>query len=148
MKKTIFVIAMIPGLVMMAGAAQAQGPRDRPDFATLDLNGDGVVTQEEIAARGEARFAAADSNGDGALSAEELAAAASANAADRVAQMLDRLDANEDGVLQQSEMQPRGGDRGARMFERLDADGDGAVSEAEFDDAKDRHRGRGPRDRG
>lgn len=151
MKTKILMAALLSGLVMTAGAVQAQGERERPDFATLDLDGDGTLTLEELQAQGQARFAAADANGDGALSAEELIAAADARAADRVAQMIARLDENSDGVLQQDEMPARGEDRAERMFDRVDADNDGVLSQEEFETAKERgkdRRGHGSRDRG
>ena len=151
MKTRILMAALLSGLVVVAGAAQADNHRERPDFATLDANGDGVVTLEELQARGEARFAEMDTNGDGALSAEELTAAADARAADRVTRMIERFDENGDGLLQQAELPERGGDRAERMFERVDADEDGAISEEEFEAVKERfgeRRGPGPRDRG
>ncbi|MFQ1701761.1 EF-hand domain-containing protein [Loktanella agnita] len=157
MKKRILMVALFSGTVMMAGAVQAQGHRGGPDFATLDVDGDGSLSQLELQSPREARFAAADTDGDGALSAEEMTAAAVAQAEARTARMLERLDANEDGLLQQEEMRPRGADRADRMFERVDQDGDGVISEAEYDAAKSRmeerrgeRRGdhRGPRGRG
>lgn len=157
MKKTILMAALLSGVVMTAAAAQGAEHRERPDFATLDINGDGGVTLEEMQARGAARFAEADTDADGALSVAEMTAAAQARAADRAAQMLERLDANGDGLLQQSEMQPRGGAGMARMFSRLDTNDDGSISEAEFAAAKERFgegrgghqgKGHGPRGRG
>ncbi|WP_373635275.1 EF-hand domain-containing protein [Yoonia sp. SS1-5] len=147
MKKTAMMTMFVLALSGVAGAASAD---DRPDFATLDSNGDGALSLAEIQARGQMRFDEADSNADGALSAEELAAASARNATERSARMLERLDANGDGLLQRDEMQPRGGDRAAKMFERVDADGDGQLSEAEFDAAKARwgNRRGGPRGRG
>jgi len=152
MNSKVLMATFLSGMVLMAGAASAQEGRERPDFATLDINEDGGITQEELQARGQARFDDVDADGDGALSVEELVAQAQTRAQERAEQMIARLDANEDGVLQADEMQERGGDRMARMFERLDADEDGAISEAEFEEAKKRMRGRrgdGPRrDRG
>lgn len=148
MKKTILLTVLLSAVVMSSAAHAQQGPRERPDFGTLDLNGDGRLTLEEMQAQGEARFAAADTNGDGGLSTEELAAAADARRADRIVAMMERFDENGDGILQQSEM-PQRGDRADRMFERVDTDGDGAITEVEFEAAKDRAGGRkGPRDRG
>ena len=157
MKKTILMTALLSGVVMTAAAAQGAEQRERPDFATLDLNGDGGITLEEMQAQGAAWFAEADTDGDGALSVAEMTAAAQARAADRAAQMLERLDANGDGLLQQSEMQPRGGAGMERMFSRLDSNEDGTITEAEFAAAKERFgerrggrhgEGHGPRGRG
>jgi Ca2+-binding EF-hand superfamily protein len=153
MKTNVLMAALLSGLVLAAGAASAQDDqtRERPDFATLDVNGDGSLTQDELRAQGQARFAEADANGDGALSADEMVAASGERAAKRAARMIERLDANEDGVLQLEEMQNRGGDRAERMFERADADGDGVLSAEEFETAKEHRgdrRGNGKRDRG
>ena len=60
MKKTILMAALLSGVVMTAAAAQGAEDRGRPDFATLDLNGDGGVTLEEMQAQAAARFADAD----------------------------------------------------------------------------------------
>ncbi len=139
MKTKIMMTAVLAALVATAGAAQAQNHRERPDFATLDLDGNGALTLEELQAQGQARFASMDTNGDGAVSAEELIAAANSRAADRAATMIARMDENGDGLLQAEEMQARrGGDRAARMFDRVDADSDGSISQAEFDTAMDR----------
>jgi Ca2+-binding EF-hand superfamily protein len=154
MKSKVLMAALLSGLVLAAGAAQAEDHRERPDFAALDLNGDGGLSLEEMQAQGEARFAATDANGDGGISAEELIAMAGERASDRAAKMIERHDANEDGVLQMDEMPRRGGgdgDRAERMFERVDADGDGVLSQEEFDTAKEKRgdrRGHGGRDRG
>lgn len=148
MRTQILTAALLSGVVMTAGAASAQGfgdHGDRPGFATLDANGDGGITLEELQARGPARFAQADTNADGALSAEEMTAAAQTRAAERAAQIIARFDTNADGLLQEDEMRPRGGDMGARMFQRVDADSDGILTQEEFDAAMERH---GQRDRG
>lgn len=142
MKTKILMAALLTGVVMTAAAAQAGGHRERPDFATLDLNGDGAVTLEELQGQGDARFAATDANGDGALSVEEIMAASAENAADRAERLIERLDENGDGVLQRSEMEQRGGNRVERIFDRMDEDGDGTVTEAEFEAVKERFEGR------
>ncbi len=138
MKHNILMAVLLSGLVVAAGAASANERGERPDFATLDLNGDGALTLEELQAQAEARFASIDTDSDGGLSAEELIAAAEGRAADRAAKMIERLDENGDGILQQDEMPRRGGDRADRMFERVDADEDGVISQEEFDSAKER----------
>ena len=142
MKTKILMAVLLSGVVMTAGAVTAQtAPAEmpeRPDFATLDTDSDGALTMAELEARGNARFADADTDGDGALSAEELVAQHTANAEERVARMITRMDTNEDGILQMDELKPRGGARFERMFERMDADKDGVLSEEEFAAVQDR----------
>ena len=114
MKSKILMAALLSSVVLAAGAAQAEEHRERPDFATLDLNSDGSLSLEELQAQGQARFANVDANADGALSAEELIAAAGNRASDRAARMIERHDDNGDGLLQIDEMPRRGGgDRAA-----------------------------------
>lgn len=151
MKTKILTATLLSALVLTAGAAQAENHRERPDFATLDANGDGALTLEEMQAHGKAHFADMDTDGDGALSVAELAASGAERATERAARMIARFDANEDGLLQQDEMPSRGERRAAQMFDRVDADGDGVISAEEFETAKarmDGRRGKGRGDRG
>ncbi|MEJ6401285.1 EF-hand domain-containing protein [Yoonia sp. 2307UL14-13] len=145
MKTNTLVGFALAGLVAIAGAAQADNHRERPDFATLDANGDGALTQEELRTQAAARFAARDTNGDGALSAEELRAVAAERASRRTAGMIERLDQNGDGLLQQTELEARGSQRATRLFERADSDGNGTISAEEFGAIKDNTRRRGGR---
>jgi hypothetical protein len=48
------------------------GERRRPDFKTLDKNGDGFITQDEVPAEAWERLKNADKNGDGKISEEEM----------------------------------------------------------------------------
>jgi len=139
--------AMIIALTANSLPVMAQdgpGPRGpRLDFATMDTDGDGKITKEEMAAAASARFAEADTNGDGSLSVEEMVARMEARAEERQAEriqrgaerMIERMDQNDDGVLSADEMQPRNGDR---MFSRLDTDEDGAISQEELEKARER----------
>lgn len=162
MKKTMIlsgVLILALGGASLASAAGMQhgkghGPRGMDVdqmFEQLDANKDGQITKEEMQAAGAMRFAATDTDGDGFLSAEELAAADAKREAerqkrkgDRVAWMLEKLDANKDGKLSQEEMEARGGqgkgkgkgDRGMRMFDHADANGDGALTKEELEAAK------------
>lgn len=141
MKTTALMAAMIAGFMLPALDASAQDRGERPDFATLDANGDGSVTMEELAAHGNARFTNADTNGDGLLSADELAVRSQGRAAEAVERMLAHLDKDGDGNISQAELPDRG-DRMAQMFARADKDDDGVISAEEFEQARP-ERGRG-----
>ena len=68
-------LAAVGGALGIAIAAQAfAAGGERPDFATLDANGDGYITADEISANKNARFSDADANGDGLLDRDELLA--------------------------------------------------------------------------
>lgn len=147
MKKaaTLTALALVAGAVAFTSVGMAEargGPKfgNRPDFATLDTNADGLLTHEEMAAAATARFQEQDTDGDGMISREELAAAIVKRAQDNAdavaARIIERRDTNGDGMIAADE-----GNRGPnweRMVERLDSDGDGAISQAEFEDAQKR----------
>lgn len=112
-------------------------------FGEMDANADGKVTKDEITAFQTAKTAAMDTDKDGNLSVAELLAAhearKAANEDDRakrmVKRMIEKRDANKDGVLSLAEMTPPA-DRGDKMFARADTDGDGAISKAEAEAVK------------
>ncbi|WP_375173399.1 EF-hand domain-containing protein [Pseudooceanicola sp.] len=143
--------ALILALTATAIPAFAQERGDGPrgprgpmlPFEEIDANGDGQITQEEIAAHAAARFAQADTDGDGTLSSEELVARMEAQRAERMQRraerMIERRDANKDGRLTADEMGPRGGDR---LFARLDANEDGVITKEELDQAREAFRER------
>jgi Ca2+-binding EF-hand superfamily protein len=127
--------------IATADAGPRGGARMMFDFATMDANGDGSVTQDEIAAQRTAKIAAMDTDKDGNLSEAELLAGHAARKEERqakmVTRMMARMDANKDGVVSLAEMTPQG-DRGDKMFKRMDIDGDGVIFMAEADAAKAR----------
>lgn len=136
MKKMVILSALVLGTSLALGSgALAKGPK----FETLDQNKDGQITQDEIQQAAQMRFAKADQDGDGMLSKAELEAAAAERAQKRVARMLERHDANKDGVLSPDEMDRS--DKMARMFKRLDKDNSGGVSAQEFKAARGHHKG-------
>ena len=128
--------------VLADGGQRGRGDQmfeqQRPDFAELDTNGDGVLTLAEIQASGQNKFAEADTNGDGFLDAEELAAAAERQRLQRFERMIAKKDSNGDGMLSIEEMGPgnaAGPRDGSRMFAYVDADENGEVTQEEWDSA-------------
>ena len=124
----------------MGGMGMAGGPRmAQLSFTDLDTNGDGQLTMDELTAQPANHFASADRDGDGGLSADEMTEMMVSRMKDRIAtmasQMIERLDANKDGLMQADEMKPMGADGTGleRMFAIMDVNGDGAVSQDEFD---------------
>lgn len=145
MQRSTFIAAVAAaaiGLTTVAAMANNRGP----DFSTLDTDGNGEVTLNELQNAGAARFADADTDGDGFLTEAELVAAAQGNAQDRAARMIERMDADEDGKLSQEEVQERRRGDPARFFDRMDADNSGGISEEEFEEARanmrERHGGK------
>lgn len=126
----------------MEGMMRGEGPR--MDFATLDANGDGSITADDIEALREQRFADIDANGDGQVSRQEFMDHAAAQAGERAGTMFDRMDVDGDGSLSRDAVEARRGPGldAERLISRFDSDGDGAVSEEEFGTAQARFRDR------
>lgn len=122
-----------------AMASARDGAQSRPDFDTMDRDGNGEISQSELTEMGQERFRANDTNGDGQLDRAEMEAAAAKRTEARIERVLARLDANKDGTLSLEEMSARH-DTG-RMFKRLDSDGNGTVSKAEFEAGREKMRG-------
>jgi Ca2+-binding EF-hand superfamily protein len=117
-------LAVALGAMFFLGTALLQGAgaqTSQSDFATTDLNHDGVIDREEYHRRMMDTMLFADTNRDGMLSMDEVPDAdpAAFQAADR----------NGDGMLSSEEfMEARFGD-----FEAADRDGSGTLSPAEVD---------------
>ena len=109
------------------------------DFATMDADKDGKITQAEIDAFRAAEVTSADADKDGKLSADELSAMVQARmaalAAEMATRMIERHDVDGDGLLTAAEFATRPAPD--RMFEMADADGDGALTQDELDAARD-----------
>ncbi len=141
------------------GGAMGPGARGvfAVQFADLDTDGDGKITEAELTARAETlaadRLAGVDADSDGVVTAEELEAQILAQIGERrqdgvgqrqgrqaadpatmaktmVARMLAARDANEDGVLSGEELSPAADI--AALIDRFDSDDDNAWSKEEF----------------
>jgi Ca2+-binding EF-hand superfamily protein len=100
---------------------------EKERFEKMDVNHDGRLTLDEIAAvaeeRASKRFAKQDKNGDGQLSRAEVARMPDA--------VFARLDQNRDGSLSKDELTKGAGhakDHAAKRFAKQDKNGDGAIS--------------------
>lgn len=137
MKASTFTAVFVSTAISLAAGAAVAKPGNRSDhtmFDRFDLNGDGLITREEADAARDTRFSEIDTNADGLVSRDELTAQSVKRAEERVARMMERLDADGDGLLSKEDMAK--GSRIDRMFDRLDADNDGVITQAEFDDAR------------
>ncbi len=138
---TALAVALTATLAFADARGMGEGMRGQGpvmDFATMDTNGDGSITLEDIEALRAQRFAEIDTDGNGQVSREEFMNHAAAQAGERAGAMFDRMDADGDGVLSRDAIEARRG-RGpdaGRMIARFDTDGDGAVSQEEFDSAR------------
>ena len=134
----VLVIALMGATISTAALAE-RGPMGgmmgMPSFEELDVDKDGQITKEELAARHAARFTQADADKDGKLSAEELIAmreaAEAGRKAERAKAMMAQIDTDADGFVSPAEMEamPMMG----RMFDKMDDNADGTISKDEMD---------------
>lgn len=121
------------------GGMGMEGGLGQIDFAAVDADKDGKITPAEVDAFRAAEVTAADADKDGKLSATELSALhmarMTARAEAMAARMIERHDADGDGLLTAAEFATRPAPQA--LFDRADTDGDGALSQAEIDAARD-----------
>ena len=133
-KILILALATTAALVFSPATAKDHWG-SKPEFSTLDDNGDGQITKAEVQAHRAAEFVKVDIDGNGSLSAEELMAKVdercSKKMEKRVKWMFKHLDTDGTGTVELAEMQAKRS--GERMFGHLDANEDGMISQEEFD---------------
>jgi len=96
---------MIVASLAVAGSNGSSHNKHRMfNAATIDSNGDGALSQEEVLAHSRLRFDRLDTNSDGMISADEFSA--------RLVTMFTRMDTNSDGLLQGEELPRRMGRHG------------------------------------
>lgn len=146
MKTATLILLSSVALVGAAGIAAARGPAGGMSFETLDVDGSGEITAEDLDAMRAGRFAEIDADGDGSVTEAEFLAHVQARAAERAAGMFARFDADGDGVVGRDAFEARFGQGGPgpRMLERFDTDSSGGISAEEFETAHEtmsEHRG-------
>lgn len=125
---------------MEGGMGGGMGPMAMFDFAAVDADKDGKVTEAELDAFRAAEVAGIDADKDGKITLDELKTMHMARMDERATvmaeRMIERLDSDADGALSAAELAARPAPM--PIFERIDADGDGALTEAEIDAARGR----------
>lgn len=114
-------------ILAVPAISPAQQGRPSQRMATMDRNGDGVVTRQEWTGTGNA-FDARDWNGDGILSGDEMQPGARRGQARRSRQGGDGADGRNDEQFE---------DWTAESFSRQDRNRDGRITQAEWRFARD-----------
>ena len=128
MKKpnTLITTAMAAIVSVLASGAIAKGPMN-----LSDLDGDGVISAEEIQTQVDAqrteKMALFDTDGDGELSDTEKQAMRETRKAERLA----TTDTDGDGEVSRAERRAAREAKRDAIEAQLDVDGDGVVSDAE-----------------
>jgi Ca2+-binding EF-hand superfamily protein len=132
----------IPGLALILMLASAAAPAHAGEFELVDSNDDGRVSSSEFAVYARAVYDRMDSNADDKLTPAEIHADQAwllryvytggtllgADAEPAAAEKLQRLDANQDGLIGQGEY----ADAAAAKFQKMDLNRNGELSFEEY----------------
>lgn len=136
-RPAIYFTGSVAALTLLMSVLPAQafrGPGPGFDFAVIDADKDGQITQAEMDAYKAQRAAELDGDKDGFISADEMAAGMMARMAERMTTMarhrLVDQDKDGDGKVSLAEMAEGPGE--GQLFSRADANGDGALTEDEI----------------
>ena len=97
-------------------------------FEMLDANKDGKVTKEEARSFRDSKFAEFDGDASGELSIEEYTALVNSFVAQHIQKRFERQDKDGSGGLTKDEVVGRM----AKMFDKLDQNDDGAIEKTEL----------------
>lgn len=142
MKQTVILCILTLGLSSLSHAEE-KGKANRPDFKSLDKNGDRAISEEEAGPQIWARLGKLDKNGDGKVAGAEFVRPGGGEGMSRPkgnpGEFMKRIDKNGDGNLSKDEAPEQ---LWARLS-KLDKDGDNSISKEEFAAARN---GGGSRD--
>ena len=125
------------------GAGQGPAGKGQMMLDRFDTNSDGKISLEEFTAAHDARFKAADANSTGEVTLEQWLETRPGQGyrTDRAEARFDRLDTNNDGVLNREELTSSI----ERQFAWMDSNGDGVITQDELAQMRGRgSRGGGP----
>ncbi|WP_417432169.1 EF-hand domain-containing protein [Kiloniella sp.] len=134
-KKTFIVASSIAFLTASAAFA-AGGGKWKNHFEKADTNGDGQITQQEIANVQATKFSQTDLNNDGSISLPEMQEAVARRIAERTKNKFSKMDADNSGGISTEEFNARID----KMIKRLDHNNDGVIDKKEIRHKK-RHKG-------
>ncbi len=141
MKKIMIGSVVAAGAVLVAASAYAgEGKGPGKHWDRMDVNGDGVLTADEMSEKHAAMIEAADADGDGAVTKDEMEAFHKAKREEWKAKR--NPDKNGDGVVDRTEYINAAQER----FDKMDKDGNGVLSEDEQHRRRGHHGRRGKKD--